>query len=179
MIRFFYQLYLMSRSSFFSFIARRLIRSVGKGTIFEGQFEVPLFYRVSIGNTCHISRGVSFIVTETGRIELGDRVYLGRDCVLASETGIFIGDNTMLAEFVSVIDADHGTTRKDIPMRDQALVPRPVNIGPDVWIGRSCAVLKGVTIGEGAVIGANSVVTGDIPPYAVACGCPARVIRFR
>lgn len=179
MFRWLYQFYLLVRSSYYSFLARRLFDSVGKETVFEGYFEVPLYYRVNIGESCNISRGVSFITTDKGRIDLGNRVYLGRDCVLASEASIVIGDNTMLAEFVSVIDADHGTTGNGLPIRDQDLVPRPVKIGPDVWIGRGCAILKGVTIGEGAVIGANSVVTRDIPPYAVACGSPARVIRYR
>lgn len=174
-----YQFYLVFRSSYYSFLASRLFDSVGKDTAFEGYFEVPLCNRVNIGESCNISRGVSFIATEKGRIDLGNRVYLGRDCVLASDASIVIGDNTILAEFVSVIDADHGTARNGVPIRDQDLVPRPIKIGADVWIGRGCAVLKGVTIGEGAVIGANSVVTRDIPPYAVACGNPARVIRYR
>lgn len=54
-----------------------------------------------------------------------------------------------------------------------------ITIGNDVWIGRGCAVLKGTSIGEGVVIGANSVVTSDIPPYAIACGVPARITRYR
>jgi virginiamycin A acetyltransferase len=55
----------------------------------------------------------------------------------------------------------------------------PINIGNDVWIGAGCKILSGVTIGNGAIIGANAIVTNDIPPYAIAAGNPARVIKFR
>lgn len=59
------------------------------------------------------------------------------------------------------------------------MVGAPISIGEDVWIGRGVFVGKGVSIGQGAVIGANSVVVKDIPPYAVAVGAPARVIKYR
>jgi virginiamycin A acetyltransferase len=55
----------------------------------------------------------------------------------------------------------------------------PITIGNDVWIGTQCVILSGSTIGDGAVIAANSVVTADIPPYAIAAGSPARVLRYR
>lgn len=174
-----YSLYRSMSKVFYTFWGSRLFTSVGGDTIFEGPVDVPLFNRVVIGKQCLISAGVSFVVTATGGITIGNRVYIGKSCVLASDTGITIGDNTMLAEFVSIIDADHGTEKNGIPIRDQNLKPAPITIGNDVWIGRGCAVLKGTTIGEGAVIGANSVVTRDIPPYAVACGVPARIVRYR
>lgn len=166
-------------TSFWTFLAGRLLTSVGRDTIFEGMIDIPLLNRVVVGEQCLISTGVSFVVTSTGSITLGNRVYLGRNCVLASDTGITIGDNTMVAEFVSIIDADHGIENTGVPIRDQELKPAPVTIGSDVWIGRGCAILKGTSLGDGSVIGANSVVTGDIPPFAVAYGVPARIIRYR
>lgn len=179
MIRWIYNVYRSLGTCFYTFVGGRLLASVGRDTIFEGAVDVPLFCRVVVGEQCLISAGVSFVVTATGSVTIGNRVYIGKYCVLASDTGITIGDNTMLAEFVSIIDADHGVEKNGAPIRDQELKPAPVTIGNDVWIGRGCAVLKGVSIGEGAVIGANSVVTRDIPPFAVACGVPARVIRYR
>ena len=166
-------------SNFYTFLMRRLLNSVGRDTIFEGYVDVPLSKQVIIGNECHISSGVSFVVTAKGSLSIGSRVYIGKGSVLASDTGITIGDNTMLAEYVSVIDADHGIKKNGILIRDQGLNPAPVHIGSDVWIGRGCALLKGVTIGDGAVIGANSVVTRDIPPFAVAYGSPAAVQKYR
>jgi acetyltransferase-like isoleucine patch superfamily enzyme len=166
-------------SSFYTFVAGCLLTSVGQDTVFEGFVDVPISNNVRIGERCHISTGVSFLVTEMGSITIGNRVYLGRNCILASDSGIEIGDNTMLAELVSVIDANHGFAKNGLPIRDQNLDTAPIQIGSDVWVGRGCAILKGTHIGEGSVIGANSVVTRDIPPNAVACGAPARVIKYR
>ncbi|MBN1514517.1 MAG: hypothetical protein JXB13_21050 [Phycisphaerae bacterium] len=64
-------------------------------------------------------------------------------------------------------------------MREQPLVSDPLRIEDDVWVGAGCSVLPGVTIGRGAVLGARAVATKDIPPYAVAAGVPARVLRYR
>jgi len=179
MIRWIYNLVRSLRTCFFTFLAGHLLTSVGRDTVFEGVIDVPLYNRVSIGEQCLVSAGISFVVTATGGINIGQRVYIGKSCVLASDIGVTIGDNTMLAEYVSIIDADHGIEKNGVPIRDQELKPKPITIGSDVWIGRGCAILKGIAIGEGAVIGANSVVTHDIPPYAVACGSPARIIRYR
>ncbi|MDD4239736.1 MAG: acyltransferase [Desulfotomaculaceae bacterium] len=179
MIRLIYKLIRFFLTGYYTFMAGRLLQSVGRDTVFEGMFDVPLCHRVAIGDECLFAPGVSFVVTDTGSITLGNRIYIGRNCVLSSEIGISIGDNTMLAEFVSVIDANHSFERNGVPIRDQDLNALPVNIGSDVWIGRGCAILRGTTIGDGAVIGSNSVVNRDIPAYAVACGAPARVIKYR
>lgn len=179
MIRLLYKLIRFFLTGYYTFMAGRLLQSVGQNTVFEGTFSVPLCCRVTIGDECLLAPGISFVVTETGSITLGNRVYIGRNCVLSSDAGISIGDNSMLAEFVSVIDANHSFEKNGIPIRDQDLRSQPIKIGSDVWIGRSCAILCGTTIGDGAVIGANSVVTRDIPAYAVACGAPARVIKYR
>jgi len=174
-----YKLFRSFLSAFYTFLGRCLLESVGRDTVFEGFVDVPISNKVRIGEQCHIATGVSFLVTENGSITIGNRVYLGRNCVLASDCSIVIGDNTMLAEFVSVIDANHGFAKNGLPMRDQDLIAAPIRIGSDVWIGRGCAILKGTQIGEGSVIGANSVVTRNIPPNAIACGAPARVIKYR
>lgn len=179
MIRLIYKAIRFFLTGYYSFLAGRLLQSVGHDTVFEGKFDVPLCHYVTIGDECLFAPGVSFVVTDTGRISLGNRIYIGRNCVLSSDTGISIGDNTMLAEFVSVIDANHSFEKNGVPIRDQDLNGLPVKIGRDVWIGRGCAILQGTTIGDGAVIGSNSVVTRDIPDYAVACGTPARVVKYR
>jgi acetyltransferase-like isoleucine patch superfamily enzyme len=179
MIRLIYKLIRFFLKGYYTFLAGRLLQSVGRNTVFEGMFDVPLCNRVIIGDECLLAPGVAFVVTDTGSITLGNRVYIGRNCVLSSDIGISIGDNSMLAEFVSIIDANHSFEKNGVPIRDQDLSSHPIKIGNDVWIGRGCAVLKGTVIGDGAVIGSNSVVTRDIPAYAVACGVPARVIKYR
>ena len=79
---------------------------------------------------------------------------------------------------MSIRDANHGIEHGR-PFRTQEHKTDAISIGSDVWIGRGSAILKGVTIGHGAIIGANSVVTHDIPENAIAVGAPARIVRYR
>ncbi|PJK27986.1 acyltransferase [Minwuia thermotolerans] len=90
-----------------------------------------------------------------------------------------IGANVMLAPRVYLLDVDHRFERRDIPISKQGYLVRPVRIEDDVWIGTGAVITKGVTIGRGAIIGANSVVTRDVPAYAIAAGVPAMVVKGR
>ena len=117
-------------------------------------------------------------------IRVGDDVNLGdRPLLLASESKIIIGDKVMFGPEVVILAGNHNTSvvgrfmfdvHEKRPEDDQ-----DVTIGDDVWIGARAIVLKGVTIGRGAVVAAGAVVTKSVPPYAVAAGTPARVLKFR
>lgn len=105
---------------------------------------------------------------------------------IAAIEDVTIGDRVLIASKVFVSDHDHGAYGEDrgaphepptTPPAARRLVARPVAIGDDVWLGENVAVLAGARIGRGAVVGANSVVTGEIPPESVAVGAPARVVR--
>lgn len=85
----------------------------------------------------------------------------------------------MIGELVSIRDYDHGFMALDLPMKDQGFQGTPIEIEYDVWVGRGAIVLKGVHIGRGAVIGANAVVSHDVPPNAIVGGVPARVLKMR
>nr|WP_235108757.1 acyltransferase [Acaryochloris sp. 'Moss Beach'] len=98
---------------------------------------------------------------------------------ISSIYGVTIGNNTRIGEFVSIRDNDHQFSQLDIPICSQGFLGAPVEIGNDVWIGRGVFIGKGIHIGNGAIVGANSVVTKNIPPYAVAVGVPAKVIKYR
>jgi len=114
-----------------------------------------------------------------GRMRVGANVIFGHHCTIGARDLIQIGDDSLIAEMVSIRDHDHRFDRLDVPVREQGSVSDPVRIGRNVWIGCKATVLKGVTIGDNAVIGANAVVTRDIPANAIAVGIPARVIRYR
>ena len=115
----------------------------------------------------------------SGQLTIGERVIFGHHCTIGCKERIEIGDDCLLAEMVSIRDHDHNFERLDVPIRTQGAICAPVVIGRDVWLGAKVTVLKGVTIGDGAIIGANAVVTRDIPPRAIAVGVPARVVRMR
>lgn len=113
------------------------------------------------------------------RLEIGSRCSFNDFTILWASQSIRIGDDVMVAESVTIRDSNHSTRRHDIPMRLQGFETSPIEIGSDVWICRGTAILMGSKVGGGCVIGANSVVKGEIGPYSVAVGAPARVVRDR
>lgn len=136
---------------------------------------------ISIGDRVLIAAGSWLMVPSresTGPVMfIGDRVRM-RGASISAVKSVVIEEAVGIAFGVYISDHSHGFDHPGIPIRDQPLSePRPVRIGRGSWLGQNVVVMPGVTIGEYAVIGANSVVTRDIPPRAVAVGAPARVIR--
>ncbi len=129
---------------------------------------------IKCGRDVNVEHKSSF----TPGVELGDRSGIGINCELTGP--IKIGKDVMMGPEVVIYTSGHKFNRTDIPMMDQGFTEAmPVTIGNDVWLGRRVIIMPGVTIGEGCVIGAGAVVTKDIPPYSVAVGVPARVIKNR
>lgn len=116
-------------------------------------------------------------------IDIGENVQLNDYVHLAAIERLTIGDNVLIASKVFITDHNHGSYSgnfQDSPLsipKDRPLYSKPVSIENNVWIGEFVCVLPGVTIGEGAIIGAMSVVSKDIPPYSIAVGSPAKVIK--
>jgi len=100
--------------------------------------------------------------------------------IRAGNAPVTIGDDCLISQFVSIIDANHGTARGAF-MRNQPhdLAGAGVRIGDDVWVGAHAVILPGVHIGTGAVVAAGAVVTRDVPEYAVVAGVPAEIRRYR
>ena len=90
-----------------------------------------------------------------------------------------IGNNVMMGPEVVIFTSNHRFDRLDVTMDHQGGVTNPVVIGNDVWIGQRSMIMAGVSIGNGVVIAAGSVVTKDIPDYAVVGGVPAKVLKYR
>lgn len=114
-----------------------------------------------------------------GRLSIGARTIFGHHCTLAAKQEVHIGDDCLLAEMVSIRDHDHRFDDFDLPIREQGASCAPVRIGNNVWLAARVVVVKGVTIGDGAIVGAGAVVTKDIPAGAIAVGVPARVVKMR
>ncbi|MDI9242498.1 CatB-related O-acetyltransferase [Ruminococcus sp. YH-rum2234] len=127
-----------------------------------------------VGVHVNIERKAQFSHTT----EIGDYSGIGEKSRLYGR--VIIGDYVMMGRECYIYTYNHETLRTDIPMQKQGgTAEKPVTIGNDVWIGSRVTILPGVTIGDGAIIGASAVVTKDVPPYAVACGNPAKVVKFR
>ncbi|HEX6391765.1 MAG TPA: acyltransferase [Solirubrobacteraceae bacterium] len=114
-----------------------------------------------------------------GEIEIGAKSVLGQECTISCYQHVSIGRECIVADRVMLIDFDHGVVDVERPIREQGIYMRDVRVGHNVWIGYGACFLRGVTVGDNAVIGTNSVVTKDVPANAVAAGTPARVIRLR
>jgi acetyltransferase-like isoleucine patch superfamily enzyme len=110
-------------------------------------------------------------------VSIGDRCLIGRGSGIVGHFSIEIGDDVWTGHNVYITDQNHAYEDVSLPISKQSQPERAVKIGSGSWLGYGSVVLPGVTIGEHCVIGANSVVTRDVPSYSVAVGVPARVIK--
>ncbi len=114
-----------------------------------------------------------------GVISIGAKTVLGQDCTISAYQHVSIGAECVIADRVMLIDFDHGVVETERPIRLQGIYKRDVRVGNNVWLGYGACVLRGVTIGDNAIVGTNAVVTRDVPANAVVAGVPARVVRMR
>ena len=112
-------------------------------------------------------------------IELGNRVKFNYGCWVNGFGGLVIDDDSAVGPGAMIHTANHITTDLDAPIAEQGWVTGPVRIGYNCWIGMGALILPGVTIGDGVIVGAGSVVTKDLEPYTVNVGNPARPIKSR
>ena len=156
--------------------------------------------RISIGKETHVYRNAHIECDSTGSIEIGSfcdiheyarittyggSIIIGDYCsvnpfsILYGHGGLVVGKMVRIAAHVMMIPANHGTERMDIPIMQQEIELQRITIKDNVWIGAGAKILGGVVINSGAVIGANAVVTRDVPENAIVAGVPGRVIRYR
>ena len=145
---------------------------------FDGGVTVLGTGNVKIGEKSRIGDLTEFTTNNGGIIRVGREVRLNRGATICAYTEVAIGAFTMVGEFVSIRDANHGIARGEL-VCSQPHDAKPIRIGSDVWVGRGACILPGVTIGDGAIIGANSIVTKDVPANCISAGIPAKVIRER
>lgn len=118
---------------------------------------------------------------QAAEIMIGNDCCFGADNHITAAGRIVIGNNLLTGKRVTISDNNHGDsdidTLKTAPLKRTMTTKGPITIGNNVWIGEGVTILSGVTIGDSAIIAAGSVVTHDIPAYAVAVGIPARIMK--
>lgn len=134
---------------------------------------------IEIKKNARICEG-ALLLPYGGSIILNEGVFIGPYCVIQSSKGIIleIGKNTLIAGQTFIVPSNHGI-EDSTPISKQPVSSKGIIINNDVWVGARVVIVDGVEIGEGAVIGAGSVVTKNIPPFSVAVGNPAKVIKSR
>lgn len=157
--------------------------------------------KLSLGDNTVVERNVQLVIdAKNSFINLGTNAYLASYCrlrtfegwikagknlgvsnfsFLAGQGGLVIGDNVRIGPHVVIYASNHIFTNPRIPIVEQGMSCKGITIEDDIWIGAGAVILDGVSIGKGSVIGAGTVVTKDIPPYSIAVGVPARVIKKR
>lgn len=148
---------------------------LGKRVVFERR---PHRGRIIIGRWVHLGDGTVLRAHE-GTLRIGDKCVFGQYNTVNCHLDIDIGAECIVADWVYIGDFDHRTDVTSVAIRSQGLVKSPVIIEADVWLGVKSTVLRGSHIGHGSVIAANAVVRGEIPPYSIAGGMPARVLVDR
>ena len=166
------------------------LSSCGKNPVFFGAANIRGGENISIGDCFEGGKRI-FLQTwkyyrgqPTGTkpaLMIGKKVSMMDDCHISCAGSITIGDGVLMGNNVFITDNFHGRSDEaelNVPPLERKLYFKgPVVIGNNVWIGRNVCIMPKVTIGDGAVIGANAVVTKDVPAYCVAAGNPARVLK--
>ena len=174
-------------SLFIIYISRNLL-SAGKNINIHYSMEYLNLNRIYIGDNCQIANRMRLRAhldyegkKYTPSIKIGNNFYAGVDCYISAVGNITIGNNVTLASRVTIIDHSHGKgdySDIEIPTLKRDLgVKGNIIIEDNVWICEGAIILSGVRIGNNSIIGANSVVTKDIPANCVAGGIPAKIIK--
>ncbi len=142
------------------------------------RFEIGRGATVHLGRWSWLGEGTKVRAHE-GEVHIGAKTVIGQECTITAFQHVSIGRECILADRVMLIDFDHGVVEVERPVRVQGIYKRDVRLGHNVWVGYGACFLRGVTVGDNAVIGTSTVVTKDVPADAVVGGVPARVLRMR
>ena len=163
---------------------RRLLFRLRGGVVGPGTQLPPMHvtwpHQIRLGRDCVLQSDIFFNYshywTPGPSMIFGDRVFIGRGCEFNIRDKIEVGDDCLIASGCTFVDSNHGRAPSAV-MNLQPLESAPITLGRNVWLGAKCVVLKGVTIGDGSIIGAGSVLTKSVPSGETWAGVPARPVR--
>lgn len=180
----------------------RLLGRVGRNVVFGVNVTIRHPHKIVIGDNVVIDDGCCLDAkgTDNRGIEIGNRVFIGRNTILSCKNGdividddanlgfnceifsasrVRVGKSILMAAYTYLVGGDHLYDRVDIPVLQQGRTARGIDVDDHVWLGTHVVVTDGSRIGRDAIIGAGAVVVGEIPAFAVAAGIPAKVLRDR
>lgn len=159
--------------------SRADFKFLGENVIFEEGVLIFHPENITIGNNVYIGHNTVLKGYYRNEMVIGDHTWLGQGCFLHSAGGIRIGNAVGIGPMVKILTSYHKEIELDIPIMFNELECREVVLKDGCDIGVGAIILPGITVGEGSIIGAGSVVTKDIPPYHVVSGVPAKIMRKR
>jgi lipopolysaccharide O-acetyltransferase len=177
-----YRLAVRARNKAFTVAAAGAFAEFGRRSVIQPPVRLKGEQRISVGDDVFVGAG-SWLQTLAGdgfagRLRIGDGTSIAGTCVLSAACSVTLGRKVLLARNVYISDHIHQYDDPATAILDQGLGRlEPVEVGDGAWLGQNVVVCPGVHIGRGAVVGANSVVTEDIPDRTLAVGAPARVVR--
>jgi acetyltransferase-like isoleucine patch superfamily enzyme len=158
---------------------RRLGARIGARSTIDRDVRIDRPWGFTAGERVELERGAFLkLVHDDARLTLGGYVFIGAGCEIDVALTVTIGDHTLLAPGVFITDHTHNAEAGELIDR-QGSRSAAVHVGSDVWIGARATILHGVSIGDGAIIGAGSVVTRDVASNSIVAGVPARFLRQR
>jgi acetyltransferase-like isoleucine patch superfamily enzyme len=161
---------------------RRCFHAFGPSAIVHKPACIHGAHQMAIGTNSLVLHGTWLSVERPGWdrpapvLRIGDRVGIRPYCMISATESIVLEDDVIVGAFTSVIDSDHTFALGHPNVMHNPLETAPVRIGRGTWVAERVAVLRGADIGRCCIIGANSVVRGEIPDYSIAVGAPARVV---
>lgn len=179
-----YRGWVRSRSKLFSVLISGAFCSFGRKTVLMCPIRLEGAGRIAIGDHVFIGPGswlqtLPDIPSNTVGISIGKGTRVAGSCVISAVRSVTIEENVLLARNVYISDHIHKYTEAGVPIMYQGVEKiEPVHIKRGAWLGQNVVVCPGATVGQGAVVGANSVVLHDVPDFSVAVGAPARVVRM-
>lgn len=163
-----------------------VVRAILYGLFFDsfkmpGYMGAPIFIygarRIRVGRRVRIFPGLRAECHGRGRLIIGDNVAIGQGFHVTCMGSVEIGAGTLITGYVTVTDIEHEYEEINVPVLGQASIHKETKIGKNCFLGMGARVQAGTILGDGCIVGANSVVRGVFPPYSVIVGAPAKVIK--
>ncbi|HKN92911.1 MAG TPA: acyltransferase, partial [Thermoleophilaceae bacterium] len=158
----------------FRLLRKRFLTPYGRRLKLDGLCFIGPRVTLQIGKTAQVELGRwswlghgTKIRCHEGVVSIGAKTVMGQECTISAFQHVSIGRECVIADRVMLIDFDHGVVEVERPIRLQGIYKRDTRVGNNVWIGYGACILRGVTVGDNAIIGTNSVVTKDVPANAV------------
>ena len=170
----FQRLFLFLRRVRLLFFLKSWITYCGKNITVKG---LPL--NVNVHRRTTISENCVFEFSSESAFTIGDGCFLSYGVVISCMKKISIGSSVQIGEYTSIRDTEHQYNDLNIPIKLQDDISSDIIIGDDVWIGRGCMIFPGSEIGDGVIVGANSVVKGKLEDHGIYAGSPAKLIKSR